>query len=167
MNREVQVRNPYPGAARGREGGPSRPKVGEIIRELPIDYQIIEPIIRRRGKIIVEMEDFLLEETLTTTVINPRTGEETEFGYLYQWGIDVVPHCETVYDSDGIERLERLTIDAKDLRKLEGYVLRFFLEGNSLGEYYLDEAAYLVRDGELVPAPEYLANNSVRSQVRE
>jgi hypothetical protein len=23
MNREVQVRNPYPGAARGREGGPS------------------------------------------------------------------------------------------------------------------------------------------------
>jgi hypothetical protein len=162
MNREVQAWNPYPGAARGKEGGPSRHE-GEIMRELPIDYQIVESMIRKRDRIVVEMEDDLLEEVLYTVILNPRTGETTEFGYLYQWGIDVRPHLETMYDNDGMERGERLTINSEDLRKLEGLVLRFILEGNSFGMEYVDEATYKVVDGELIPAPEYLSTRGCAS----
>ena len=90
-------------------------------------------------------------------MIDPRTGEKTEFGYLYQWKIDVVPHVETIYDDDGIERGVRLWIRKKDLGKLEGFVLRFVHEGYFVDQYFCDEATYVVRDGKLIPAPEYLS----------
>jgi hypothetical protein len=153
MGREIDMQT---------EGGPSRHE-GEI---LPIDYQIIGSMIRKRDKVIVEMEDELLDESLCSEIVDPRTGETMEFGYLYQWKIHVRTYLETLEDSDGTERGEYLWISDAELRKLEGYVIRFFLEGNSFGEYYLDEAAYLVRDGELVPAPEYLANRS-KSETSE
>jgi hypothetical protein len=134
--------------------GPTKPSAQT---ELPIDYVIIEPIVRKRDKIIVKMEDAVLEERLWAKIINPTTGEEAEFGYSYQWGIDVVPYVATIYDKDGTVRGERIWIRKRELQKLEGYVIRFFLEGESFGEYYLDEAAYVVSGGKLVPAPEFLS----------
>jgi hypothetical protein len=134
-----------------------RPTTPTAQTKTPIDYAIIEPMIRKRDEVVVKMEDAVLEERLWTEIIDPATGEKTTFGYLYMWGIDVVPYAATICDSDGIERGERMYIRCEDLKKIEGYVIRFFLEGESFGEYYLYEAAYVVSGGELVPAPEFLS----------
>jgi hypothetical protein len=103
------------------------------------------------------MEDALLEDELYTQVINPKTGEVIEFGYLYEWKIDIRLHADVIYDSDEIERIERIWIAIKDLAKLEGYVLRFIHEGVFVDQDFCYEATYIVRGGELVPAPEYLS----------
>ncbi len=125
---------------------------------IPIDYQIIEPIIfRKRGKLVVKMEDFLLEEELTAYVLRPETGEEMEITsiFLRQWNIDLRFDGEVSYDDFGFERVKYTLIAKDDLKKLNGHMLRFILEDTPGMKYF--EATYKVTNGKLVPAPEYLS----------
>jgi hypothetical protein len=135
-------------------------RVGQHGGQLPIDYELIRPIVCKGNKLIVEMHDYVLEEELHSVVVDPRTGEKKGFGYLYEWGIDVVPRLEELEDADGTVRAERMWIPLTELPRLEGYVIRFVLEGNSLGQEYVAEATYKVVDGRLVPAPEFLSTRA-------